>query len=150
MHLLFNTREEHFRAILQRHQLATQLTKARSAQLAMSMHKLSERVHQAEAHQTTQHHTEDQLRAQLRLYVEKFRQVEQTLARSNELFRTFRKEMEQMSTKLNNLERDNVNLVSKNATLSRNIIDMVDERTKQATTIEQLSSTKDTISQSMS
>lgn len=142
LHLLFNTREEHFRAILQRHQLATQLTKARSAQLAMSMHKLSERVHQAEAHQATQHHTEDQLRAQLRLYVEKFRQVEQTLARSNELFGTFRKEMEQMSTKLNNLERDNVNLVSKNATLSRNIIDMVDERTRQAATIEQLTQQK--------
>ena len=142
LHLLFNTREGHFRAVLQRHQLATQLTKTRSAQLAMSMHKLSERVHQAETHQTIQHHTEDQLRAQLRLYVEKFRQVEQTLARSNELFGTFRKEMEQMSTKLNNLERDNVNLVSKNATLSRNIIDMVDERTKQATTIEQLTQQK--------
>ena len=142
LHALFNTREEHFRATLQRHQLATQLTKTRSAQLAMSMHKLSERVQQAEAHQATQHHTEDQLRAQLRLYVEKFRQVEQTLARSNELFGTFRKEMEQMSTKLNNLERDNVNLVSKNATLSRNIIDMVDERTKQAATIEQLTQQK--------
>jgi hypothetical protein len=44
----------------------------------------------------TMQQTETELRGQLTLYVEKFRQVEETLNRSNELFANFRKEMEQV------------------------------------------------------
>ena len=40
--------------------------------------------------------TEAELRKQLNVYVDKFKQVEETLNKSNELFLTFRKEMEQV------------------------------------------------------
>lgn len=40
--------------------------------------------------------TETELRKQLNVYVDKFKQVEETLNKSNELFLTFRKEMEQV------------------------------------------------------
>lgn len=39
---------------------------------------------------------EVELRKQLNVYVDKFKQVEETLNKSNELFTTFRKEMEQV------------------------------------------------------
>lgn len=142
MHLIYSTREAHFRAILARHQLATQLIRTRATQLSMAMRRLSERVQHAEAQQSLQHGHEDQLRGQLRLYVEKFKQVEQTLARSNDLFVSFRKEMEQTSAKLGKLEKDNQLLQTKNATLSRNIVEMADECAKQAATIETLAAQK--------
>lgn len=142
MHLVYNTREAHFRAILTRHQLATQLIRTRATQLSTAMHRLSERVQHTEAQQALQHRHEDQLREQLRLYVEKFKQVEQTLTRSNDLFVSFRKEMEQMSAKLGKLEKDNQLLQTKNAALSRNIVEMVDERAKQAAAIDALTAQK--------
>ncbi len=40
--------------------------------------------------------TEAELRKQLNVYVDKFKQVEETLNKSNELFLNFRKEMEQV------------------------------------------------------
>jgi hypothetical protein len=40
--------------------------------------------------------TEAELRKQLNVYVDKFKQVEETLNKSNELFLSFRKEMEQV------------------------------------------------------
>ena len=58
------------------------------------------------------------------------------------MFATFRHEMEQMTTKLGRLERENQSLQSKCTTLSRNIIEMADERSKQAAAIELLKNQK--------
>ena len=86
--------------------------------------------------------SEQDLKAQVRQYVEKFRQVEETLGKSNDLFGTFRAEMEQMGAKLARLERENTQLNSKCATLSKNIIEMADERTRQNAQFETIKGQK--------
>lgn len=94
----------------------------------------------------TFHKTEMELRNQLNVYVEKFRQVspsslpprakglgltcashrkvEDTLNNSNDLFLTFRKEMEDMSKKTKTLEKENERLKKKKEVLEANIAKM--------------------------
>jgi septal ring factor EnvC (AmiA/AmiB activator) len=57
-------------------------------------------------------------------------QVEDTLNNSNDLFLTFRKEMEEMSKKTKRLEKENLTLTRKNDQTSRNILEMAEERTR--------------------
>lgn len=57
-------------------------------------------------------------------------QVEETLNNSNDLFLTFRKEMEEMSKKTKRLEKDNQNLQRHKEVTNRNIGEMVEERHK--------------------
>ncbi len=57
-------------------------------------------------------------------------QVEDTLNNSNDLFLTFRKEMEEMSKKTKRLEKENLALTRKHDLTNRNILEMAEERTK--------------------
>jgi septal ring factor EnvC (AmiA/AmiB activator) len=57
-------------------------------------------------------------------------QVEETLNNSNDLFLTFRKEMEEMSKKTKRLEKENQNLQRNKEVTNRNIAEMVQEREK--------------------
>ncbi|KAK9462757.1 Taxilin family, partial [Lipomyces oligophaga] len=75
--------------------------------------------------------TEADLRAQLNVYVEKFKQVEETLNGSNDLFLTFRKEMEQMTKKSKKLEKENKVLTKKAEVMNKNLLDMAEERSRQ-------------------
>lgn len=116
-------------------------------------------------------HTEAELRSQLNIYVEKFKQVrslpplsdrvrishtpvvlaplplqeiiskkasqvEDTLNNSNELFLTFRKEMEEMSKKTKRLEKENLTLTRKHDQTNRNILEMAEERTRNQEELE--------------
>ncbi|KAK5943029.1 hypothetical protein PMZ80_004034 [Knufia obscura] len=84
-------------------------------------------------------HTEAELRSQLNIYVEKFKQqVEDTLNNSNELFLTFRKEMEEMSKKTKMLEKENSKLTKKHDAVRKNIITMAEERDKHLREIDKL------------
>ncbi|KAI9775313.1 MAG: hypothetical protein M1839_001297 [Geoglossum umbratile] len=64
--------------------------------------------------------------------------VEDTLNNSNDLFLTFRKEMEEMSKKTKRLEKDNIQLTRRHDSTSRNVIEMADQRTKSDKEIEML------------
>jgi light-regulated signal transduction histidine kinase (bacteriophytochrome) len=57
-------------------------------------------------------------------------QVEETLNNSNDLFLTFRKEMEEMSKKTKRLEKDNQTLQRQKEAVNRSIGEMVEERHK--------------------
>jgi len=57
-------------------------------------------------------------------------QVEDTLNNSNDLFLTFRKEMEEMSRKTKRLEKENLMLSRKSDTTNRNLLEMAEERTR--------------------
>src|ERR1700709_1743334 len=57
-------------------------------------------------------------------------QVEDTLNNSNDLFLTFRKEMEEMSKKTKRLEKENLTLTRKHDATNRSILEMAEERTK--------------------
>ena len=54
--------------------------------------------------------------------------MEDTLNNSNELFLTFRKEMEEMSKKTKRLEKENLTLTRKHDQVNRNVLEMVEER----------------------
>ena len=56
--------------------------------------------------------------------------MEDTLNNSNDLFLTFRREMEDMSKKTKRLERDNENFKRKHERMNANVVKMADERTK--------------------
>lgn len=56
--------------------------------------------------------------------------MEDTLNNSNDLFLTFRKEMEEMSKKTKRLEKENSNLTRKHDLTNQNILKMAEERTK--------------------
>ena len=96
----------------------------------------SSRARQLTTQVSTFSHTETELRNQLNIYVEKFKQVEDTLNNSNDLFLTFRKEMEEMSKKTKRLEKENMNLTRKNDLTSRNLLEMVEERTRMSKEVE--------------
>ncbi|KIX00345.1 uncharacterized protein Z518_10484 [Rhinocladiella mackenziei CBS 650.93] len=132
-------REMHFKAIL-RH---------KDAEIAhlQAKHEVERRRADAEATRcrtltnqvSTFSHTEAELRSQLNIYVEKFKQqVEDTLNNSNELFLTFRKEMEEMSKKTKRLEKENLTLTRKHDQTNRNIIEMAEERTRDKEDLERL------------
>lgn len=55
-------------------------------------------------------------------------QVEETLNNSNDLFLTFRKEMEEMSKKTKRLEKENHNLQRNKEVINRNIAEMAEQR----------------------
>lgn len=55
--------------------------------------------------------------------------MEDTLNNSNDLFLTFRKEMEEMSKKTKRLEKENLNLTRKQEAANKNILTMAEERT---------------------
>lgn len=108
--------------------LELQLQRARADQ--------ARRLFEAEAHRSSTLHqqvstfseTELELRSQLTIYVEKFRQVEDTLNNSNDLFLNFRKEMEIMTKKTKKLERENGLIRAKCDTANKNILEMAEER----------------------
>lgn len=56
--------------------------------------------------------------------------MEDTLNNSNDLFLTFRKEMEEMSKKTKRLEKENMTLNRKHDATNQNILKMAEERTK--------------------
>jgi hypothetical protein len=64
--------------------------------------------------------------------------VEDTLNNSNELFLTFRKEMEEMSKKTKRLEKENLTLTRKHDQTNRNILEMAEERTRDKVELEKL------------
>lgn len=72
-------------------------------------------------------------------------QVEDTLNNSNDLFLTFRKEMEEMSKKTKRLEKENLNLTRKHDLTNRNILEMAEERTKANKEMETLRKKNNTL-----
>ncbi len=62
--------------------------------------------------------------------------VEDTLNNSNDLFLTFRKEMEDMSKKTKRLEKENLQLTRKHDATNRNIIEMAEERSRSLRELE--------------
>ncbi|KIW17597.1 hypothetical protein PV08_04792 [Exophiala spinifera] len=131
-------REMHFKAIL----------RYKDAEIAhlQAKHEVERRRADAEAGRcrtltnqvSTFSHTEAELRSQLNIYVEKFKQVEDTLNNSNELFMTFRREMEEMSKKTKRLEKENATLTRKHDQTNRNILEMAEERTRDKEDLERL------------
>lgn len=139
---LYQARDTHFAAITEGRDLEAKLAEAKMTQQQLLLERTIAKLDLGESRVNELARNEADLKSQVRQYVDKFRQVEETLVKSNELFGTFRGEMEQMSAKLAKLERENTMMHSKCATLSRNIIEMADDRAKNCASIETLKAQK--------
>lgn len=139
-------REIHFHSVLRTRELEIQYHMAQHDKLRKAQDAELNKSHQLTRQVSTFSQTENELRNQLNIYVEKFKQVafcvydrhpkptdgmqvEDTLNNSNDLFLTFRKEMEEMSKKTKRLEKENMQLTRKQEATNRNIFQMAEERT---------------------
>lgn len=87
----YDVREQHFATMIKSKDLELSLLQAKLDQQTLLTEQANVSYSELQSHYTN---TETELRKQLALYVDKFKQVEDTLNKSNELFITFRKEME--------------------------------------------------------
>ncbi|KAJ3187462.1 hypothetical protein HDU85_006750 [Gaertneriomyces sp. JEL0708] len=138
----YTLRERHYHSILKSRDLEIQLLEAKlqSCQSSIALvgaenAALKEQVSRART-------VETELRGQLGIYVEKFRQVEETLEKSHDLFGGFRREMEQMTKKSKRLERDNASYKLKCDTMNKNLLEMAEERAKMQGALEQANQAK--------
>ncbi|KAM3414742.1 hypothetical protein BST61_g9897 [Cercospora zeina] len=135
----YELRELHFQSLLRVKELEVQYQIARHDQLKKAQESELSKSHQLTRQVSTFSQTENELRGQLNVYVEKFKQqVEDTLNNSNDLFLTFRKEMEEMSKKTKRLEKENLNLTRKQEATNKNIFQMAEERSQSQQTIDRL------------
>uniref|UniRef100_A0A674AS44 Taxilin gamma n=2 Tax=Salmo trutta TaxID=8032 RepID=A0A674AS44_SALTR len=72
---------------------------------------------------------ETQLKQQLSLYMDKFEEFQTTLAKSNEVFTTFRQEMEKMTKKIKKLEKETSLWRTKWETNNQALLQMAEEKT---------------------
>lgn len=108
----YDLREAHFAAMLRASEAEIRVLEAKLEHQRKETEKEGNTVRALAAQVDLFLSTERDLRNQLQTYVDKFRQVEETLNKSNELFATFRVEMETMTMKTRMLERENLVLKS--------------------------------------
>lgn len=140
----YDVRETHYQDALKAKDLQLQLLELRHERQSMTTALEADRSRMLHAQISTFGETETELRSQLNIYVDKFRQVEDTLNSSNDLFLSFRSEMETMTKKTKKLERENSLIRGKCDAANLNILEMVEERQRNRREIEtlQLRSTK--------
>uniref|UniRef100_H3A201 Taxilin gamma n=1 Tax=Latimeria chalumnae TaxID=7897 RepID=H3A201_LATCH len=74
-------------------------------------------------------HQETKLKQQLSLYMDKFEEFQTTLAKSNEVFTTFRQEMEKMTKKIKKLEKETTVWRTKWENNNKALLEMAEEKT---------------------
>ncbi|TIC99859.1 Gamma-taxilin [Colletotrichum higginsianum] len=124
----YELRELHFHSLMRTKELEVQYNMARYEREKKLAEAEATRARNLQNQVQTFTKTETELRNQLNVYVDKFKQVEDTLNNSNDLFLTFRKEMEDMSKKTKRLERENETMKRKHEATNANIIRMAEER----------------------
>lgn len=153
----YELRELHFHSAMRTKEIEVQWNMARYEQQKKAVEAESNRARQLNSQVSTFTKTETELRNQLNVYVEKFKQVctlflslarptqaltgdevEDTLNNSNDLFLTFRKEMEDMSKKTKKLEKENEALRRKDSALNTNILRMAEDRNQNLRDLEDL------------
>ncbi|KAK2048521.1 myosin-like coiled-coil protein [Colletotrichum somersetense] len=124
----YELRELHFHSLMRTKELEVQYNMARYEREKKLAEAEATRARNLQNQVQTFTKTETELRNQLNVYVDKFKQVEDTLNNSNDLFLTFRKEMEDMSKKTKRLEKENETMKRKHEATNANIIRMAEER----------------------
>lgn len=153
-------RELHYHSLMRTKELEVQYNLARYEREKKNAEAEIARAKQLNGQVQTFSKTESELRQQLNVYVEKFKQVrflapskaaavgddidgsegqvEETLNNSNDLFSSFRTEMEEMSKKTKRLEKENDTLKRKHEKMNSNIFNMAEERSKHLMKIDEL------------
>ncbi|MEE6469668.1 hypothetical protein FKM82_008716 [Ascaphus truei] len=133
-------REEHIDKVFKHKELQQQLLDAK-LQHSTQLMKEAELRHQREREfllneaTETRHKFEElkqqesQLKQQLSLYMDKFEEFQSTMAKSNELFTTFRQEMEKMTKKIKKLEKESIVWRTKLENNNKALLQMTEDKT---------------------
>lgn len=132
----YELREKHFNSVVKTKDLELKLYNAKLAQqTSLTENGISEiQALKCQLELATQ--SECSLKEQLSHYIEKFKAVEETLSKSNDLFSLFRQEMESMTTRLGRLEKEKSALSSHCASFQKNCLELFHEKNSLAETLE--------------
>ncbi|XP_058475692.1 alpha-taxilin isoform X1 [Solea solea] len=135
----YKLREEHIDKVVKHKDLQQQLVDAKLHQ-AQELLKESEERHDKEKDFLLKEAVESQrmcelmkqqevhLKQQLSLYTEKFEEFQTTLSKSNEVFTTFKQEMEKMTKKIKKLEKETAMYRSRWESSNKTLLDMAEEK----------------------
>ncbi|XP_049575121.1 gamma-taxilin isoform X1 [Syngnathus scovelli] len=138
----YELREEHIDKVLKHKDLQQQLMDAKMQKITEMMKEVEEKQQQ-ERNVLVKDATESrrkcemmkeqevQLKQQLSLYMNKFEEFQSTLAKSNDVFTTFRQEMEKMTKKLKKLEKETTQWRTKWESNNQTLLRMAEEKTLQ-------------------
>ncbi|KAI7795479.1 gamma-taxilin [Triplophysa rosa] len=136
----YELREEHIDKVFKHKELQQQLVDAKLQRTVELMREVEEKQqrerefllkdatesrHKCELMKEQEH----QLKQQLTLYMDKFEEFQTTLAKSNEVFTTFRQEMEKMTKKIKKLEKETTLWRTKWETNNQTLLQMAEEKT---------------------
>ncbi|XP_069478590.1 alpha-taxilin [Ambystoma mexicanum] len=136
----YELREEHIEKVFKHKDLQQQLVDAKLQQ-TQEMLKEAEERHQREKDFLLKEAVESQrmcdlmkqqeshLKQQLALYTEKFEEFQSTLSKSNEVFATFKQEMEKMTKKIKKLEKETTMYRSRWESSNKALLEMAEEKT---------------------
>ncbi|XP_031549409.1 alpha-taxilin-like [Actinia tenebrosa] len=135
----YESREQHVDKIVQHKQLELQLAEAKMAQQNLQFTEQKEKslMEKQELLQDSLDYRkrfeimvkqEKELKAQLALYTERFDEFQITLTKSNEMFQTFKTEMDKMTKTIKKLEKENKTLKSRYENTNRSLLAMLEER----------------------
>ncbi|TSK28230.1 Alpha-taxilin [Bagarius yarrelli] len=145
----YELREEHIEKVFKHKDLQQQLVDAKLHQ-AQALLKDSEDRHQKEKEFLLKEAVEAQrmyelmkqqevhLKQQLSLYTEKFEEFQNTLSKSNEVFTTFKQEMEKMTKKIKKLEKETTMYRSRWESSNKALLEMAEEKTLRDKELESL------------
>uniref|UniRef100_A0A674NTC5 Taxilin alpha n=1 Tax=Takifugu rubripes TaxID=31033 RepID=A0A674NTC5_TAKRU len=145
----YKLREEHIDKVVKQKDLQQQLVDAKLHQ-AQELLKDSEDRHDREKEFLLKEAVESQrmcelmkqqevhLKQQLSLYTEKFEEFQTTLSKSNEVFTTFKQEMEKMTKKIKKLEKETAMYRSRWESSNKALLEMSEEKSVQDREFEAL------------
>ncbi|XP_077599869.1 alpha-taxilin isoform X2 [Stigmatopora nigra] len=134
--------KQHIEKVVKHKDLQQQLVVTKLQQ-AMELLKESEERHNTEKHFLLQEALESQrmcelmnqqeghLKQQLSLYTEKFEEFQTTLSKSNEVFATFKQEMEKMTKKIKKLEKETAMYRSRWESSNKALVEMAQQKSIQ-------------------
>uniref|UniRef100_A0AAY4CA07 Taxilin gamma n=1 Tax=Denticeps clupeoides TaxID=299321 RepID=A0AAY4CA07_9TELE len=135
----YELREEHIDKVFKHKELEQQLLDAhlkRTAELMREVEEKQQREREFLLKDATESRhkcelmkeQEFQLKQQVSLYMDKFEEFQTTLAKSNEVFTTFRQEMEKMTKKIKKLEKETTLWRTKWETNNQALLQMAEEK----------------------
>ncbi|KAK8407597.1 hypothetical protein O3P69_002271 [Scylla paramamosain] len=135
----YESRESHVQKMVKQKELQCQLSEARMAKQQIEMTEDREKMllekktllEEVAAYQKkTQEMSlnEISLRTQLNSYMEKYEDFQKTLEKSNQIFHTFKKEMEEMAKKIKKTEKDTKSWKERWEGANKALLEMVTER----------------------
>uniref|UniRef100_A0ABM5G365 Beta-taxilin isoform X1 n=2 Tax=Pogona vitticeps TaxID=103695 RepID=A0ABM5G365_9SAUR len=139
----YEVREEHLDKIFKHRELQQKLVDAKLEQSQEVMKEAEERhtrekeylLNQAAEWKLQAKMLKEQetiLQAQITLYSERFEEFQKTLTKSNEVFASFKQEMEKMTKKMKKLEKDTATWKARFENCNKALLDMIEEKAMRA------------------